>query len=125
MNLEDVIVIVGARLEPLADGSGMRCRVRPNHHRGKARSGVQAKESSSSQAQAGSSGATSSGATSGAAGGVEIGGPGPGRRLWFGGKCGLEPSAAWSQRRRVALVAGLRGLGRVLWAGSRATDSSD
>jgi hypothetical protein len=124
------MVIVGASLEPHADGSGMRCRVRPNHHRGKARSGVQAKESSSSQAQAGSSGVTSSGATirgaiSGAAGGVEIGGPGPGRRLWFGGKCGLEPSAAWSQRRRVGLVAGLRGLGRVLWAGSRATDSSD
>ena len=91
---------------------------------------MQAKESSSSQAQAGSSGVTTSGATirgalSGAVREVEIRGLGPGKRLWLGGKCGLEPSAAWRQRRRFGLVAGLRGLGRVLWAGSRATDSSD
>jgi hypothetical protein len=99
------MVIVGASLEPHADGSGMRCRVRPNHHRGKARSGVQAKESSSSQAPAGSSGVTSSGATirgamSGAGGRVEIGGLGPGSRLCFGGKCGWEAQQkGWSCRR--------------------------
>jgi hypothetical protein len=47
------------------------------------------------------------------------------------GGCGFEASAASSQVRlrgkggMFGLVAGLRGPGRVLWAGSRATDSSD